>query len=52
MVRGTNQAGLTLAFGVDAGTKLEPEIRALPFDDNGSLISYTEEVDTTVNAGS
>ena len=44
MVRGTNQAGLSLSYAVDAGTKIEPEIRALPFDDNGSLISYTEEI--------
>lgn len=43
LVRGANQAGLTLAFAVDAGSKLEPEIKALPCDDNGTLITYIEE---------
>ena len=46
MVRGANQAGLTLAFAVDAGSKLEPEIKALPCDDNGTLITYIEEIGT------
>jgi hypothetical protein len=43
MVRGANQAGLTLTFAVDAGTKIEPEFKALPCDDNGTLITYIEE---------
>lgn len=43
-VRGANQAGLALAFAVDAGSKLEPEIKALPCDDNGTLIIYDEEI--------
>lgn len=46
LVRGANQAGLTLAFAVDAGSKLEPEIKALPSDDNGTLITYIEEIGT------
>ncbi len=44
MIRGTNQAGLTLTFAVDAGTKIEPEFKALPSDDKGTLITYIEEV--------
>ena len=44
MVRGANQAGLTLTFAVDAGTKIEPEFKALPCDDNGTLITYIEEL--------
>lgn len=44
MVRGANQAGLTLTFAVDAGTKIEPEFKALPCDDKGTLITYIEEV--------
>lgn len=44
LVRGANQAGLTLAFAVDAGSKLEPEIKALPSDDDGTLITYIEEI--------
>ena len=47
LVRGANQAGLTLAFAVDAGSKLEPEIKALPCDDNGTLITYIEQIGTT-----
>ena len=44
LVRGANQAGLTLAFAVDAGSKLEPEIKALPSDDAGTLITYIDEI--------
>ena len=44
LVRGANQAGLTLAFAVDAGSKLEPEIKALPCDDAGTLITYIEQI--------
>lgn len=44
MVRGSNQAGLSLAFAVDAGSKLEPEIKALPCDDAGTLIIYEEDI--------
>lgn len=44
LMRGTNQAGLTLAFATDAGSKLEPEIRGLPFDESGSLVKYIEQI--------
>lgn len=47
MVRGANQAGLTLTYAVDAGTKVEPEFKALPCDDAGTLITYIEEIATT-----
>lgn len=47
LVRGANQAGLTLAFAVDAGSKIEPEIKALPSDTDGTLITYIEEIGTT-----
>lgn len=46
MVRGANQAGLTLTFAVDAGTKIEPEFKALPCDDNGTLITYIEAIES------
>ena len=46
LVRGANQAGLTLTYAVDAGTKIEPEFKALPQDDNGTLITYIEEIGT------
>lgn len=50
-VRGSNQAGLALAFAVDAGSKLEPEIKALPCDDNGTLIIYDEEINGSIVHG-
>ncbi len=43
LIRGTNSVGLTLTFAVDAGTKLEPEFKALPQDDKGTLITLIEE---------
>ena len=43
MIRGTNSAGLTLTFAVDAGTKIEPEFKAMPQDDAGTLITIIEE---------
>lgn len=43
LIRGRNNVGLTLTFAVDAGTKLEPEFKALPHDDNGTLITIIEE---------
>ena len=45
LIRGTNSAGFTLTFAVDAGTKIEPEFKALPQDDAGTLITLIEEID-------
>lgn len=45
LIRGTNQAGLTLTFAKDASTKLDPEFKALPQDESGSLITVIEEID-------
>lgn len=44
LIRGTNTAGFTLTFAVDAGTKIEPEFKALPQDDEGTLITLIEEI--------
>ena len=46
LIRGTNSAGFTLTFAVDAGTKIEPEFKALPQDDAGTLITLIEETGT------
>lgn len=46
LIRGTNTAGFTLTFAVDAGTKIEPEFKALPQDDAGTLITFIEETGT------
>ncbi len=46
LIRGSNSAGFTLTFAVDAGTKIEPEFKALPQDDAGTLITLIEETGT------
>ena len=46
LIRGNNSAGFTLTFAVDAGTKIEPEFKALPQDDEGTLITIVEETGT------
>lgn len=46
LIRGTNTAGLTLTFAVDAGTVIEPEFKAMPQDDKGTLITLIEETGT------
>ena len=50
IIRGRNNVGLTLTFAVDAGTVLEPEFKALPLDDKGTLISIIEETDADARA--
>ena len=46
LVRGRNTAGFTLTFAADAGTVIEPEFKALPHDDKGTLITMIEEIPT------
>lgn len=48
LIIGNNTAGATLTFGVDAGTVVEPEFKALPQDDNGTLIQLIEEIPTAI----
>lgn len=40
---GQNTAGFSLAFAKDAETVIDAEIKALPSDDEGTLIVYQEE---------
>ncbi len=47
MIKGTNTAGFTLTFGTEAGTLIEPEFKAMPHDDKGTLIEFIEEIPTT-----
>ena len=47
LIRGRNTAGFTLTFAADAGTVVEPEFKALPQDDKGTLITLIEEIPTT-----
>ena len=44
MIKGLNTAGATLTFAVDAGTVIEPEFKAMPHDDNGTLVELIEEI--------
>ena len=43
MIRGRNNTGFTLTLAADAGTVLEPEFKAMPQDDDGTLITIIEE---------
>lgn len=45
LIKGQNTAGFTLTFAVDSGTVVEPEFKAMPHDDNGTLIQLIEEVE-------
>ncbi len=44
LIKGRNTAGVTLTFATDAGTVVEPEFKAMPHDDDGTLIELIEEV--------
>jgi hypothetical protein len=44
-IKGRNTAGLTLTFATDTGTLIEPEFKAMPHDDDGTLIQLDEETD-------
>jgi len=46
LIRGRNTAGFTLTLAADAGTVIEPEFKALPHDDKGTLITMIEEIPT------
>jgi hypothetical protein len=46
MIKGLNTAGFTLTFASDEGTVVEPEFKALPHDDAGTLIELIEEIPT------
>ena len=42
--KGRNTAGATLTFATDSGTVVEPEFKALPHDDDGTLIELIEVI--------
>ena len=46
LIVGRNTAGATLTFSKDEGTVLEPEFKAMPHDDNGTLVQLIEEIAT------
>ncbi len=43
IIKGRNTAGVTLTLATDSGSVLEPEFRALPHDDAGTLVEFIEE---------
>ena len=47
MIKGRNTAGATLTFAVDEGTVVEPEFKAMPHDDAGTLVELIEEIPAT-----
>ena len=47
LIVGRNTAGATLTFAADTGTVIEPEFKALPQDDQGTLVQLIEETSTT-----
>lgn len=44
LIKGLNTAGFTLTFAADEGTVVEPEFKALPHDEAGTLIELIEEI--------
>ena len=46
LIKGRNVAGATLTFAADEGTVVEPEFKAMPHDDAGTLIELIEEIPT------
>ena len=46
LIKGRNTAGATLTFAADEGTVVEPEFKAMPHDDNGTLVEFIEEIPT------
>ena len=44
LIKGRNTAGFTLTFSSEEGTLVEPEFKAMPHDDDGTLIELIEEI--------
>lgn len=52
LIIGKNNAALTLAFAKDAETVINPEFKAEPQDDEGTLIQYVEEIKEVLTVSS
>ncbi len=50
LIVGKNTAALTLTFAKDAETVINPEFKAEPQDEDGTLIQYVEEIGTAAAA--
>lgn len=47
LIKGRNTAGASLSFATDAASVVEPEFRAEPHDDAGTLVELIEEIGET-----
>jgi hypothetical protein len=47
LIVGRNTAGVTITFAKDTGTVLEPEFKAMPHDEEGTLVQLIEDIGTT-----
>lgn len=47
IIVGRNTAGATLTLASDEGTLLEPEFKAIPHDEDGTLVQLIEEIPAT-----
>ncbi len=47
IIKGRNTAGVTLTLAADEGTLLEPEFKAMPHDDAGTLVELIEATGAT-----
>lgn len=46
LIKGLNTAGFTITFSAEEGSLVEPEFKALPHDNDGTLIEFIEEIPT------
>jgi hypothetical protein len=46
LIKGMNTAGATLTFAADSGSVIEPEFKAMPHDEAGTLVEFIEESST------
>lgn len=46
LIVGRNTAGATLTLASDEGTLVEPEFKAIPHDEDGTLVELVEEIPT------
>ena len=44
LIKGRNTAGFTITYGLDAGSLVEPEFKAMPHDTDGTLVELIEEI--------
>lgn len=48
VIRAVNQGGISLAFAKDKETVIDAEFKCLPMDEEGTLITYSEEIASVV----